>query len=140
MLVVSEGIAIPFTELRFTYARSSGPGGQNVNKVSTKVVLHWSVEGSTSIPDDVRVRFLARFRRRLTKDGDVVVQSQRFRNRDRNVADCLTKLRDMLLSVIEPPKKRRPTRATRAARERRLAEKREQGEKKRERRKPPLED
>ncbi len=140
MLVVNERIAIPIAELRFNYARSSGPGGQNVNKVSTKVVLHWNVEGSPSIPDEVRVRFLARFYRRLTKDGDVVVRSQRFRNRDRNVVDCLAKLRDMLLAVAEARKKRRPTRPTRAARERRLTEKRERGEKKRERRKPSLEE
>ena len=136
MLIVDERIAIPAAELRFTYARSSGPGGQNVNKVSTKVVLHWNVEGSPSVPDEVRARFVERFRRRLTKDGDVVVRSQRFRDRDRNVADCLAKLRDMLLAAARPPKKRTRTRPTRAARERRFTEKRARGETKRERRKP----
>jgi ribosome-associated protein len=140
MLIVDERIAIPIAELRFTYARSSGPGGQNVNKVSTKVVLHWNVEGSPSVPEDVRARFVAKFERRLTKDGDVVVQSQRFRDRDRNVADCLAKLRDLLLAVSEAPKKRRRTRPARAARERRLTEKRERGEKKRERRRASLEE
>ena len=140
MLVVNERMMIPLTELRFTFARSSGPGGQNVNKVSTKVVLHWSVEKSPSVPDDVRARFVSRFRRRLTRDGDVVVQSQRFRDRGRNVADCLSKLREMLLEVAEPRKERKTTRPTSAARERRLTKKREQGGKKRERRKPSLDE
>jgi len=139
-LVVDERIAIPIAELRFTYARSSGPGGQNVNKVSTKVILHWNVEGSPDLPDDVRERFVTRYRRRLTKDGDVVVRSQRFRDRDRNVADCLAKLRDLLLAVAEPPKKRKATRPPAAAKERRLTEKRERGEKKRERRRPSLDE
>ncbi|MGH2570014.1 MAG: alternative ribosome rescue aminoacyl-tRNA hydrolase ArfB [bacterium] len=140
MLVVDERIAIPIAELRFTYARSSGPGGQNVNKVSSKVILHWNVGGSPSLPEDVRARFVARFRRRLTKDGDVVVQSQRFRDRDRNVADVVAKLRDMLLAVAEAPKKRKRTGPSRAARQRRLHEKRERGEKKRGRRTPPAEE
>jgi ribosome-associated protein len=133
-------IAIPIAELRFTYARSSGPGGQNVNKVSSKVVLHWNVQESPSVPEDVRARFVARFRRRVTKDGEVVVHSQRFRDRDRNVADCVTKLREMLLAVAEAPKERKRTGPGRAARQRRLHEKRERGEKKRERRRPSAEE
>jgi ribosome-associated protein len=127
----------PLAELRFSFARSSGPGGQNVNKVESKAVLRWDVAHSRSLPGDVRARFLARFRRRISSEGELVLASQRFRDRSRNVADCVAKLRAMLAEVAEPPRPRRPTRPGRAARERRLAAKRVQGRKKGERRSRP---
>jgi ribosome-associated protein len=125
MLEVNDRIRIPLRELDFSFARSSGPGGQNVNKVSSKAVLRWSIERSPSLPDDVRERFRARYPRRITADGDVVIQSQRFRDQGRNVADCLAKLRGLLLEVAVPPKRRRKTRPSRASIERRLSGKRE---------------
>ncbi len=120
MLTVSDEIRIPLRELRFTFARSSGPGGQNVNKVATKAILHWDVVGSRSLPDPVRARLLARYPRRITRGGELVITSQRFRDRGRNVADCLEKLRALLLSVARPQTARRPTRPTAASRSRRL--------------------
>lgn len=140
MLVVDERITVPLTELRFTFTRSRGPGGQNVNKVSTRVVLHWGVTDTPSLPPDVRERFLERYRRRITRDGDVLVTSQRFRDRGRNVADCLAKLRTMILSVAEPPKKRRATKPSRASREKRLEEKKVRAARKRTRRRPVAND
>jgi ribosome-associated protein len=100
-------------------------------------VLRWDVARSRSVPADVRARFLARFARRITTGGELVLASQRYRDRERNVADCVEKLRAMLEEVAAPPKRRRPTRPTRGARERRLAEKRAHARKKSERRAPP---
>jgi ribosome-associated protein len=124
---------VPYAEVRFTFARSGGPGGQNVNKVESKAILRWDVSKS-SLPGGLRERFRARFRRRITSDGELVLTSQRYRMRERNVADCLARLRDMIAEVATPPKPRRPTRPTRAARERRLREKRALAGRKAERR------
>ena len=77
MLVVNSRIRIPPAELEFTYARSSGPGGQNVNKVSSKALLRWNVTGSPSLPADVRERFLKKNTSRLTTEGDILITSQR---------------------------------------------------------------
>ena len=134
MLVVNNRIKIPLKELRFTFVRSAGPGGQNVNKVNTKAVLRWSVGDSPSLPEAVRQRFQARYRRRITKDGDIVINSQRFRDRGRNVADCLAKLRDMLESVATPPRTRKPTRPTGASVARRRRAKEQKSRKKQTRR------
>ncbi|MEX0819985.1 MAG: alternative ribosome rescue aminoacyl-tRNA hydrolase ArfB, partial [Pirellulaceae bacterium] len=125
MLEINHRIAIPLKEFAFTFARSSGPGGQNVNKVNSKVTLHWDVTNSPNLPDDVRDRFLAQYPRRINKEGQLVISSERFRDQGRNVTDCTNKLRDLILTVATPPKKRRPTRPTKGSKERRLAGKRE---------------
>jgi len=140
MLTVNERISIPFTEMDFTFSRSGGPGGQNVNKVNTKVTLRWNVDKSAAVASDVRDRFCERYRRRITKDGDLVLHSQRYRDQGRNVADCLSKLRALLLDVAEAPKPRRPTRRSRASVERRLANKRRMSERKKLRRRPSEEE
>ncbi|MBW2282349.1 MAG: aminoacyl-tRNA hydrolase [Deltaproteobacteria bacterium] len=140
MLIVNDRIRIPLRELHFDFARSSGPGGQNVNKVATKAVLRWPVVRSRSLPDDVRERFVARYHRRITREGDLVLQSQRFRDRGRNIADCIEKLRRMLEEVATPPRRRRPTRPTRSSVERRLSGKRHASGRKRLRRAPDDDD
>ncbi len=127
-------IEIPLREFRFGFSRSSGPGGQNVNKVNTKVTLHWSVERSPSLPEDVRRRFDARYGRRISREGDLVLTSQRFRDQGRNVGDCLEKLRNMIEEVARPPRPRKPTRPGRRAVERRLSQKRKRSTLKRDRR------
>jgi len=133
MLVVNEEIQIRLREFRFSFSRSSGAGGQNVNKVNTKATLRWEVASSPSLPQDVRARFLQRYPRRITASGELVLTSQRFRDRGRNVADCLEKLRTMLADVARPPRRRRATRPTRASVERRLSSKRRTKLKKRQR-------
>ncbi len=117
MLEVNSQIIIPVKELNFTFSRSSGPGGQNVNKVNSKVTLHWSVANSPSVPDEVRERFSQLFARRMNSQG-------------RNVADCMEKLRAMLIEAAALPRKRKKTRPTRGSQERRLREKRAASQKK----------
>jgi ribosome-associated protein len=127
-------VELPLRELRFAFARSSGPGGQNVNKVESKAVLRWDVGTSRALPAAVLARFRARFARRISEEGVFVLTSQRHRARERNVADCLAKLEAMLAEVATPPKTRKATRPGRAVRERRLAEKRAISRRKSERR------
>ncbi len=124
MLCVEPGLEIPLREFRFSFSRSAGPGGQHVQKTSTKVTLRWNVERSSSLPEPVRWRFMARYARRITKNGELVLTSQRFRDQGRNVADCLEKLRGMLAEVARAPRRRKPTRRPRASVESRLEKKR----------------
>lgn len=136
MLSVNDAINVPLKELNFTFSRSSGPGGQNVNKVNTKVTLHWSVADAAGVPDEVKRRFQERFANRINSEGQVVLTSQRYRDQGRNVADCMNKLREMLVQVAAPPRKRKKTRPTRGSQERRLREKRAASEKKQRRASP----
>jgi ribosome-associated protein len=136
MLNVNARISIPYTEFDFTFARSGGPGGQNVNKVNSKVTMKWDVTNSPTVPDDVRRRFVVHCRRRITNEGVLVIQSQRFRDQGRNVADCLDKLRELLLEVATPPRTRTPTRRTKGSVERRLKEKKAASQRKQGRQRP----
>jgi len=140
MLVVNERLKIPLKELEFTFARSSGPGGQNVNKVNTKATLRWSVTTSPALSEAVRGRFCERYRRRITKEGDLIVTSQRFRDRGRNVADCLAKLRNMLAEAAVAPKRRKKTKPSKASLYRRKKDKLAISRKKQLRRDPTVDE
>ena len=140
MLVVNDRIKIPLAQFTFSFARSSGPGGQHVNKVNTKVTLHWSVTETESISDALRDRFCARYRRRINKQGELVLRSQRFRDRGRNVDDCLQKLKQMILEVSKPVRPRKKTKPSRSSKERRLKSKRLKSNKKQLRQSPPERD
>ncbi len=134
MLIVNSRIRIPRDEFEFTFVRSSGPGGQNVNKVNSKAVLRWSIATSPSVPDDVRLRFIDKFATRVTTEGDLVLNSQRYRDQGRNEEDCLEKLSEMLLSIARPPVKRKKTKPSRSSVERGKTKKREHSHKKQNRR------
>lgn len=129
-LVINHLLQIPLDELSFTYARSSGPGGQNVNKVSSKAVLRWSVQNSAALTDVQRARLLTKLASQLTTRGDIVIASDRFRDQPRNREDCLQKLSSMVAAGLRVPKPRRPTKPSRAAKQRRLASKQQQAAKK----------
>lgn len=130
MLVVNRRIQVPLREFRFTFARSPGPGGQNVNKVNSKATLHWDVTHTTSLPEAVRDRFLDRHRSRVNQQGEVFLSSSRFRDQGRNVADCLEKLRGMLAEVAVEQTPRKKTKPTAGAKRRRLEDKRRQSDRK----------
>jgi ribosome-associated protein len=135
MLVVTELIRIPDEELDWSYARSGGPGGQNVNKVASKAVLRWNaVRTAAAIPEPARARMRARFPSRFTTEGDVVIQSQKYRDQERNRQDCLAKLTEMIRDALIEPLPRKATKPTRGSQRRRMADKRRRSQKKRNRR------
>ncbi|MSR52352.1 MAG: aminoacyl-tRNA hydrolase [Gemmataceae bacterium] len=123
MLEVNATLRIPLDEFEWSFARSGGPGGQNVNKVASKAVLRWNFDGSPSVPDDVKARFRERFPSRLTTAGEVVLASELTRDQGRNREDCLEKLAEMLRSAAVRPKIRRPTKPSKGSKRRRLASK-----------------
>ena len=140
MLEVDSRIQIHESEFTFAFSRSGGPGGQNVNKVCSKALLTWDATQSPSIPQDVRERFLVRYRRRITKEGLLQITSQRYRDQGRNTQDCLNKLAELLLSVAIAPTKRKPSAPSRGAKQRRLQDKHVRSDKKQSRRRPSLGD
>jgi ribosome-associated protein len=136
MLVVTPRIQIPLDDFQFQYARSGGPGGQNVYKVNSKAILRWQLVGSPTLPEDVRDRFVATFGSRLTAAGELLIASEESRDQLRNKELCLEKLSEMLLAVAKPPKARRATKPSKGSIRRRL-ETKQQNSQRKANRKPP---
>jgi ribosome-associated protein len=120
MLYVNEKISIPRSEITFTFARSPGPGGQNVNKVNSKAVLRWPVQETQALPYQIKQRFIAKYTNRITGEGIFVMSSHRYRDQPRNVNDCLEKLKRLILAVVDAPKPRKKTKPSAGAKRRRL--------------------
>ena len=123
-------LVIPDCELVMKFVRAAGPGGQNVNKVSTAVELRFDIANSPSLPEPVRTRLLAKRDRRVTGDGVLVLSAQRFRTQERNREDARVRLAAFVQSGLYPPKPRIATRPTRASKQRRLDDKRVAGQRK----------
>lgn len=136
MLVINSRLQVPLKEFEFTFARSPGPGGQNVNKLNTKVILRWNLDSTSSLPETVLERIRNKYKRRITKNGEMIVTSTRFRDQGRNVADALNKLRELILAVAEEPRPRKKKKRSRAANQKRLDNKRRLSDKKKSRKSP----
>ena len=130
MIHITTTLGVPRSEVEITFARSGGPGGQNVQKVSSKALLRWNPAASASLPEDVKARLLAQQRHRLTRDGDLLIMSQRTRDQAKNIIDCLEKLREIVRRALTRPKARRRTKPSRGSKERRLRAKRERSQRK----------
>jgi ribosome-associated protein len=135
-LFVTPQLRIPLGELSFTFARSGGPGGQNVNKVNSKAVMRWRVLESPSLDERIRARFVEQNRNSITEAGEFLLTSQRYRDQPRNIDDCYDKLRELLARAAVQPKRRRPTKPTAGSRRRRLSNKRLRSATKQLRRRP----
>ena len=129
-------VVIPAEALEWQFVRSSGPGGQHVNRTSSKAILRFDARHTPHLPEAVRGRLLERERSRLTRDGAIVITSQRHRDQPQNVADCLAKLSGMIERALAPPKVRRRTKKPRSAVKKRIEGKRRRAETKRLRGRP----
>ena len=132
-------LSIPLSELRFSFDRSPGPGGQNVNKVNTRVELRFDVGASLTLTHSMRARISKGLAGRLNGEGELILRSSRFRSQSRNKTDCLEKFAALLAHALRPPPpRRRPSRPTFSSVARRLHRKKAHSQKKNLRTRPPL--
>ena len=129
MLVIASGIIIPEAELNFSAIRSQGPGGQNVNKVSSAIHLRFDIRRS-SLPQSYQQKLLDYRDQRITKDGVVIIKAQRYRTQEKNRIEALSRLKQLVLSATRTSKPRLATRPTRSSQVRRMDKKALQGKKK----------
>lgn len=136
MVRISEQLEIPDSELVFTASRSGGPGGQNVNKLNTRVMLWFDVASSPTLSGEQKQLLLSRLANRITRDGVLQITSQQHRTQPANREAAIQRFVELLATALKRPKTRRPTRATFASRQRRLESKRRRSEVKRQRTRP----
>ena len=129
MIRISDTISLPLSEIEFTQIRASGPGGQNVNKVSTAIHLRFDIKTS-SLPDYCKQRLLATRDHRISNDGCIIIKAQQYRSLEKNREDALSRLTVLIRTTLKKPKPRKPTRPTRSSRQKRLDKKNRQGNKK----------
>lgn len=134
-LVINDKITLPGSDLEWTAVKASGPGGQNVNKVASKVELTFDFEGTVAIPDPAKARLRVLAKNDLDAEGRVLVVSQKTRDQAKNLADARDKLRQMILKALVVPKTRKPTKPTKGSQKRRVETKKKVATKKANRKK-----
>ncbi len=134
MIHITRTLSIPDSEIQEQFIRASGPGGQNVNKVSSAVQLRFDVAHSPSLPEEVRARLTVLAGRRINQDGILTIEAQRFRTQGRNRDDARVRLVELIRRATEVPELRRATKPTRASQRRRLDSKQRHGDTKKQRR------
>lgn len=137
MIEVTPDVLINENELSFDFIRSSGPGGQNVNKVASGVQLRFNVDQSTTLPEEIKHRLRRLAGSRITADGVLVIEAKRYRSQEQNRADAIARLVSLIYQASQKPKPRRKTKPTAAAQAERLEAKKRRGAIKRARRTPP---
>lgn len=130
MIQVCWWLNIPLSEIKFTYTSSSGPGGQHVNRASTKAVLRWSLTDSPSVRENKRELLTAKLQNKLTKSGEIIVTSDRFRDRTQNKSDCIFKFKALLIKATKVDKPRKASKVSKSQKKKRLEGKRMQSDKK----------
>ncbi len=135
MLIINSRVGIPEAELIETFVRSSGPGGQNVNKVASAVQLRFDVNHSSALPEEVKQRLKRLAGRRMTSEGEVIIEARRHRDQEKNRADARERLVALINRALEQPKPRKRTRPSRSSVQERLDQKRKHSERKKMRRK-----
>jgi len=129
MIRISDTISLALSEIQFTQIRASGPGGQNVNKVSTAIHLRFDIKTS-SLPDYCKQRLLAARDHRISNDGCIIIKAQQHRSLEKNREDALSRLAVLIRTTLKKPKPRKPSRPTRSSRQKRLDKKNRQGNQK----------
>ncbi len=139
MIEITPTLVIDESEIQLDFIRSSGPGGQNVNKVATGVQLRFNVDTSPTLPEEIKLRLRSIARNRITEGGELIIEAKRFRTQEQNREDAIARLVALIFQATEKPKPRKKTKPSAAAQAERIEEKKRRGAVKRSRRAAPTE-